>query len=96
MKKRCYNQRAKRYLDYGGRGITVCDDWHSFIIFRDWALFNGYKDNLSIDRINVNGNYEPSNCQWATIKKQANNKTDNRILQFRGVEKTVAEWADVV
>jgi hypothetical protein len=96
IKKRCYNQNSEKYPDYGGRGITVCPEWRDFITFRDWALSNGYGDNLSIDRINVNMNYEPSNCRWATSKEQANNKTDNHVLQFRGVKKTVAEWADVV
>jgi hypothetical protein len=96
MKKRCYNQNSEKYPAYGGRGITICPEWHDFVTFRNWALSNGYGDNLSIDRIDVNINYEPSNCRWSTAKEQANNKTDNHILQFRGVRKTVAEWADVV
>lgn len=75
MKARCYNPKHHKYKDYGGRGVTICDEWkNDFVAFYNWAISNGYKDNLSIDRINVNGNYEPSNCRWATAKEQANNK----------------------
>ena len=74
MLQRCENPNRDKYRIYGARGISVCEEWHTFIAFRDWALSNGYSDDLSIDRINVNGNYEPSNCRWATPKEQANNK----------------------
>jgi hypothetical protein len=75
MRQRCYNSKQKRYKDYGGRGITICDEWRmDYQAFYDWAMANGYKDDLSIDRIDVNGNYEPSNCRWATAKEQARNK----------------------
>lgn len=75
MKNRCYVPSCTTYHNYGKRGITVCEEWrNSFRAFREWALSNGYRDDLSIDRINVNGNYEPSNCRWATTKEQANNK----------------------
>lgn len=76
MKSRCYNENDPDFQKwYGSRGIKVCDEWkYNFSIFYRWAILHGYKSNLSIDRIDVNGNYEPSNCRWATSKQQANNK----------------------
>lgn len=75
MKTRCYNKNFKKFNNWGGRGIIVCNEWkNSFLIFNEWALKNGYKEGLSIDRINNNGNYEPTNCRFITIADQQKNK----------------------
>ena len=75
MKQRCYNTNRPNYQFYGGRGITICDEWlNSPQAFYDWAMANGYRENLSIDRIDNNGNYEPQNCRWVSMKIQATNK----------------------
>lgn len=96
MKSRCYNQNRKCYHDYGGRGIKVCDEWKDdFQSFYDWAMANGYTDDLTIDRIDSNGNYEPSNCRWADSIVQGNNKTDNVFIEALGEKHTLSEWSNI-
>ena len=95
MRGRCYCKTNRVYKWYGGRGISICKEWDDFVAFKDWALANGYKDDLTIDRINPLGNYEPNNCRWATKKEQQNNKTNNKYYTFNGVKHTVAEWAEI-
>lgn len=96
MKNRCLNTWAERYKHYGGRGITVCDEWlHNFEAFYDWAIANGYADGLSLDRIDVNGNYCPENCRWADETIQANNKSNNLMVEINGEIKTFAEWSRI-
>lgn len=97
MKNRCYNSNVKAFPDYGGRGIKVCDEWLAdFMNFYNWAMTNGYDDTKSIDRIDNDGSYEPSNCRWVGLKAQQNNKRSNIMLEYKGKTKTVAEWADEV
>ena len=74
IKTRCFNEKKKEYKNYGGRGIKICDEWLEYKNFYIWAMTNGYKDNLTIERIDVNGNYEPNNCTWITIQEQQKNK----------------------
>ena len=95
MRGRCCNPKHKSFVHYGNRGIEVCTEWDSdFKSFADWALSNGYADDLTIDRIDVNGNYEPSNCRWATMKEQQNNRTDSHFVTYNGETKTITEWAN--
>lgn len=97
VKNRCYNQNDPKYPQYGGRGITVCDEWKTnYESFRDWCQDNGYKKGLTIDRVNVNGNYCPQNCRFSTQKVQQNNRTNNHLLSFRGETHTMAEWSDIL
>ena len=97
MLKRCYLKTNKDYKNYGGRGIKICDEWkNDFKAFYDWAMNNGYKENLTLDRIDVNGNYEPSNCRWVTSQKQANNRTSNRLISYNGETHNITEWAKIL
>lgn len=94
MKERCGNPNNNRYYAYGARGIKVCDEWiNSFHAFFKWAIANGYAEDLTIDRIDSNGNYCPDNCRWVDIKTQQNNKRTNRRIEFNGRTLTLAEWA---
>lgn len=92
MKSRCNNTKDPHYHIYGGRGITVCDEWQkSYKSFRDWSMCNGYLDNLTLDRIDVNGNYEPVNCRWANNETQHNNKRDNVYVEYKGERLTLKQ-----
>lgn len=93
MKTRCYNSHTKQYKYYGKNGIKLCDDWLAYSNFKQWSIENGYNDSLTIDRIDINGNYCPENCRWATKKEQANNKSTSVFLTVCGKTKTVNEWA---
>ena len=94
MKNRCYYKKCEKYKYYGGRGITVCDEWkNNFKKFHDWAINNGYKDNLSIDRIDCSLNYCPENCRWVDMEMQNNNTSKNHYIYYNGETKTASEWA---
>lgn len=111
MKKRCYDPNCKSYKNYGGRGITICEEWlnpertviigththrvtKGFVAFKEWAINNGYADNLTIDRIDVNGNYSPENCRWATPKEQQNNTRKNLLVTYKDETKTLPQWCE--
>lgn len=95
MKSRCYNSNVPNFMDYGGRDINICDEWlNDFESFKNWSLENGYRKDLMIDRIDNDGNYEPSNCRWSTRKEQNSNRRNNRLVEIDGVTKTFAQWAD--
>lgn len=95
MKQRCYNSKRKNYKDYGGRGITICDEWlQNSNTFYEWALTNGYSDDLTIDRIDNHRGYSPENCRWATQKQQSNNKRSSVLITYKGKTQTVAQWAE--
>ncbi len=94
MKERCYNKKTRSYKNYGLRGIVVCDEWlNDFISFFNWAVNNGWQLGLLLERIENNGNYEPSNCRWATSKEQARNKSNNIFLTAFGETKCLMDWS---
>ena len=97
IKQRCNNKNNKSYKNYGGNGITICNEWaNNFETFYNWSIRNGYKNDLTIDRIDVNGDYEPSNCRWATIKEQERNKRTNHNIYFNGETHCIVEWAEIL
>ena len=95
MRNRCYNKNDIDYPNYGGRGISICNEWSTFESFAEWALKSGYSDSLSIDRIDVNQGYCPDNCRWADVDTQSNNKRNTRYYTFDGQTKSIGEWAKI-
>lgn len=103
MRQRCSNKNNKRYKDWGGRGITVCPEWHNYLTFRTWAYANNYKEELlpsginkwSIDRIDNDKGYFPENCRWVTMKEQCNNKRNNSIVTYNGETHKMTEWGEI-
>lgn len=94
IKKRCFNSNVPEYKNYGGRGIKMCDEWKdNFSSFYEWSILHGYNDKLSIDRIDVNGNYDPKNCRWVDDETQRNNKRNNRYALYKGQKMTIAQVA---
>ena len=96
MKERCYCPNSTSYPRYGAKGISMCDEWRQdYTSFYNWSISNGYSDELTIDRIDGNGNYEPSNCRWASDITQANNRSSNVRITFNGETHTLAEWSRI-
>lgn len=94
MKTRCNDPNHDHYQWYGGKGIRVCEEWNSFESFYRWAMQNGYEDTLTIDRVKTDGNYEPSNCRWISMKAQANNRSSNQAIEVSGKRYTLSEMAE--
>ena len=106
IKQRSFNPNCKDYKDYGACGIMICDEWANnewsglghrtkgWLMFKTWALNNGYQEGLSIDRIDNNKGYSPDNCRWVTQKIQANNRTNNRVITYKGKNQTLAQWVE--
>ena len=108
IKQRCYNPNTINYKDYGGRGITMCKEWldEELIItdigkstkgwnsFKTWALKNGYQEDLTIDRIDNSKGYSPENCRWISRKEQANNRSTNHLITYRGKTQTMKQWSE--
>jgi hypothetical protein len=95
IKSRCLNPQNVAFKNYGGRGITICDEWKDdFQAFYDWAISNGYRENLTIDRIDNDKGYYPKNCRWTTMKKQQNHRRNNKIVIYKNNKFTVSELAE--
>lgn len=95
MRRRCSDTSYEHYNRYGGRGISVCKEWESYTAFRDWALSHGYKEGLELDRIDNNGNYEPSNCRWATRTAQMRNRSNTIYVELNGERKPLVEFCEI-
>lgn len=93
MKNRCSNPKAVSYNCYGGKGIKVCNEWMDYQKFKQWALENGYSDNLTIDRKDNGGNYEPANCRWITLSEQQSNRTNCHFIEYKGKRQILKDWA---
>lgn len=97
MKTRCYDPNSASYENYGGRGITICDEWRGdFMSFYNWSMTHGYADDLSIDRIDPNKGYYPENCRWATRETQSNNTRRNIVIDYNGEKHTMTQWARIL
>ena len=97
MKTRCYNDHSPSFKWYGARGITMCNEWRNdFKLFYEWAMSNGYRDDLTIDRIDNDGNYCPENCRWETTKSQALNTRRNHLVEMNGEIKSLSEWCEIL
>lgn len=94
IRQRCTNTNHKRYYGWGGRGIKVCEEWRTFKPFYDWAISNNWEKGLQIDRIDNDGNYEPSNCRFVTTEVNSRNKRNNKYVSIDGESKIIIDWAN--
>lgn len=99
MKSRCENPNAHEYDNYGGRGVKICDEWQNYEAFSEWAKNNGYEEEqrgkCTLDRIDTDGDYEPSNCRWVTMKIQQRNRRNNKLITYKGETHCISEWAEI-
>ena len=96
MYERCYNKKNKSYKNYGGKGIKICEEWLDGKNFENWAMKNGYRDDLTIDRIYVNGNYEPSNCRWITLAENSRFKSTTNYICVNNIIHSGKEWSKIL
>lgn len=97
MKNRCNNKNNTNYKTYGAIGIKVCEEWmDNYFNFKEWAVNNGYQETLTLDRIDVNKGYSPTNCRWVDYKTQGNNKRTNHYITYKGKKQTLTQWAEQV
>jgi hypothetical protein len=96
MKQRCTNPKCRSYKWYGAKGINVCKEWLDVKVFCEWAITNGYRDGLTIERIDVNADYSPQNCKWIVSKEQAKNRTSTHYLTYNGETHSVTEWSGLL
>lgn len=95
MRKRCRDKTDPKNYRYGGRGITVCDEWeNSYLAFKEWSMSHGYSEELTLDRIDNDGNYSPDNCRWVSRKVQNNNRSDNILITYMGKTQSLHAWTD--
>ena len=95
MRQRCYDSKSHKYYCYGARGIRICDEWYNnYESFYNWSVRNGAKKGLTIDRIDNNKNYEPSNCRWVSYKEQSRNKSNTRFISYNGISQPLCDWSE--
>ncbi len=96
MKQRCNNPNCRGYQWYGARGVRVCEEWQDIENFYRWAINNGYREGLTLDRIDTTGDYEPKNCRWITMSEQQSNRSSNHLIEYHSERHTLTEWSKIL